>query len=225
MKTRVISLFKRISSNSLTIDDLLLFTFLFSASLLIARVGYSGKLMFVFLAWNLFLAFLPYAFSSFLMRRISFIENKFIFIPAVLIWLSLLPNSFYIITDLFHLDYRKPVPLWYDLLLIFSFAWNGLLFGIISLKQMEKMVSVHIRNTNLFLFPVLLLSGIGIYIGRYMRYNSWDILTNPFSLFRNTVDMFLFPVEYRYAWGMIFGFSIFLILIYVTLKKISYTLQ
>jgi uncharacterized membrane protein len=225
MIKRISALFKRIRHDRITIDDLLLFTFLFGALLLIVRIGLTGKLTFVFLPWNLFLALLPYLLSSWLKNKMSWIENKWLFGTAFVLWLLLIPNSFYIITDLFHLDLRKPVPLWYDLLLIFSFAWNGLLLGILSFRQMEQMLSVHMGNTKRFIFPLIFLNGLGVYIGRYLRYNSWDVISDPFGLMKDIGAIFIHPLHYRYAWGMIIGFSVLLSLLYITFKKISISNQ
>lgn len=219
------ALFKRIRHDRITIDDLLLFTFLFGALLLIVRIGLTGKLTFVFLPWNLFLALLPYLLSSWLRNKIGWIENKWLFASAFVLWLLLIPNSFYIITDLFHLDLRKPVPLWYDLLLIFSFAWNGLLLGVLSFRQMEQMLSVHISNTGKLVFPLIFLNGLGVYIGRYLRYNSWDVISDPFELIKDIGAIFIYPLHYRYAWGMIIGFSVLLSLLYITFKKIAVSNQ
>lgn len=225
MIKRISALFKRIRHDRITIDDLLLFTFLFGALLLIVRIGLTGKLTFVFLPWNLFLALLPYLLSSWLRNKISWIENKWLFGSVFVLWLLLIPNSFYIITDLFHLDLRKPVPLWYDLLLIFSFAWNGLLLGILSFRQMEQMLSAHINNTRKLVFPLIFLNGLGVYIGRYLRYNSWDVISDPFELMKDIGAIFIYPLHYRYAWGMIIGFSVLLSLLYITFKKISISNQ
>ncbi len=225
MIKRLTALLNRIIRNKNTIDDMLLFTFLFAAVLLITRVGITGQRTFIFLIWNLMLAFLPYAITSMLIRKIQWIENRFIFIPVFLLWLSLIPNSFYIITDLFHLEQRKPIALWFDLLLLFSFVWNGLLLGILSMRQMEDVISTFTPKTNFVMVPVMFLNGLGIYIGRYLRFNSWDILTNPFDLAEQMINLFMFPVHYRYAWAMIIGFSFFLLLIYFSFKKLTFINQ
>jgi uncharacterized membrane protein len=103
---------------------------------------------------------------------------------ALAAWLLFIPNSFYIITDLVHFTHIRTAPKWFDLLLIFSFAWNGILCGIISLRRVESlMILLRGKQFSVFLvFVVMWLCSFGIYIGRFLRYNSWDIITNPFSL-------------------------------------------
>src|SRR5580765_4829098 len=114
-------------------DRLLSLSILFSCMLTVARIIYTGTLTFVSLVWNLFLAFVPYFITQRLQRNPQWIQKKLVFGFLFLVWLLCIPNSFYIITDLFHLaDHHNDftVPQWYDLTLILSFAWNGLLLGI-----------------------------------------------------------------------------------------------
>ncbi|MBS1599441.1 MAG: DUF1361 domain-containing protein [Bacteroidetes bacterium] len=207
-------------------DRLLTLSILFSCMLTVARIIYTGRLTFVFLVWNLFLAYVPYFITQQLNRKPRLVQKKLWFGFLFLLWLLCIPNSFYIITDLFHLgdhwnDYLAPQ--WYDLALILSFVWNGLLLGILSVRQMEKITEKFYpgRRELFFLYPVMWLNALGVYVGRYLRFNSWDIITNPFQLFRDIAGIMLHPIDYRYAWGMIFCFSILMTLMYLTIKKIS----
>ena len=93
------------------IEKVLILSTLFGIGLSLFRIFYTGKLMFLGLSWNLFLAFIPYAISNTLIRRIGWIESKWKFSLMVLGWLIFIPNSFYIITDLFHLEQRNYIPL------------------------------------------------------------------------------------------------------------------
>jgi uncharacterized membrane protein len=139
------------------------------------------------------------------------------------VWLLFLPNSFYIITDLFHLQLREGVPYWFDLALIFSFAWNGILLGAASIRQMEKMLSVKwtaIREWQ-FVYPLMLLNALGIYIGRYLRYNSWDVVANPFQLTEDVFYLLVHPVRNRLDWSMIICYAVFMSLIYLAIKRMS----
>jgi uncharacterized membrane protein len=207
------------------IERLLILSSLFSLVLLTIRIIATDRLVFLFLPWNLFLAFVPYYIVTSLIANPGWIENKFKFCLTFLLWLVFIPNSFYILTDLFHLELTADSPRWFDLTMIFSFAWNGMLLGILSVRKMETITGLFLkkRNTVFFLYPVMWLIAFGIYIGRYLRFNSWDILTNPFSLFGEIGEMFINPSRYTYAWGMIFCFSVFITLLYLTIKKISFS--
>ena len=205
------------------IQRLLLTSVAFGLLLLLVRTIHTGRLTFVFLVWNLFLAFVPYFLSFSLTKRPAWIESKWKFTLLFTVWLLFVPNSFYMLTDLFHLYDSTSVPAWFDLMLIFCFAWNALLMGILSVRHMEKIIQAvwRYRTDWLFVYPVMLLNAIGIYIGRYLRYNSWDIISNPFRLLADTCSIILHPVYYRDAWAMVLIFSFFLSIVYTTLRKLS----
>jgi len=220
------TILKSIYFNKSEIEKLLIISSLFSFLMLAIRIAATGGLVFLFLPWNLFLAFVPYYIVRTLTTNPAWIENKVKFVFIFFVWLLFIPNSFYILTDLFHLKLTHDSPRWFDLTLIFSFAWNGMLLGILSIKKMETVFSLFLKSKNIlfFLYPVMWLIAFGIYIGRYLRFNSWDVLTNPFSLFSEIGEMFSNPAHYTYAWGMIFCFSIFTTLIYLTIKKLGHSI-
>ena len=206
-------------------ENMMLLSCAFSICLTGIRVIYTGNILFVWLIWNLFLAFVPYAITRYGIRRPQLIKSNRKFIFIFISWLLFIPNSFYIITDLFHLRVRS-VPLWFDLALILSFAWNGLLLGILSMRQMEKMMEkkFNIANEWLFVYPMMLLNAFGVYVGRYLRFNSWDVFSNPFHLFNDIAYLIIHPIRNRFDWSMIFCYSVFMTLIYLTIKRLSKSL-
>jgi uncharacterized membrane protein len=207
------------------LDKTIIVSCLFSIMLVLFRIAYTGRYLFISMIWNLFLAFIPYALSNWISNKINR-NSKLSFIISTLIWLLFIPNSFYIITDLFHLNKNGPSPVWYDLALLFSFAWNGLLFGIISVRQMERMFEQFFnkRFDLLFVYPVMALNAFGIYLGRYLRFNSWDVVSNPVLLLRDVYYLIVHPLRNRVDWGMIICYSVLMTLIYVSLKKLGRTL-
>ncbi|HTL07565.1 MAG TPA: DUF1361 domain-containing protein [Chitinophagaceae bacterium] len=209
------------------VQGLLLTSVGFSLVLLLVRSIYAGQITFYFLVWNLFLAFVPFYLSQLLMQRPAWIESRWKFGGIFAGWLLFIPNSFYMLTDLFHLYDIHALPRWFDLLLIFCFAWNALLLGILSVRHMEKIVQARwpFRHQFLFIYPVMVLNAAGIYIGRYLRYNSWDIVSNPFRLLLDIGHILLHPIECRNAWAMVLIFSFFLSIIYATLCKLSRSLH
>jgi uncharacterized membrane protein len=218
-------------------DRLLTASMLFSCILVGIRIFHTGKITFIFMIWNLFLAYVPYAISTWITARTARQSRethrargargqliRFFTALLFLTWLLFIPNSFYILTDLYHLadNHRNSlVPEWFDLSLILSFAWNGLLLGILSVRQIEKILipQASIFQEWLFLYPVMWLNALGVYTGRYLRYNSWDIITNPFQLLSDIFGMVIHPLRHQYAWDMIFCFSILLTLFYSLIKK------
>jgi uncharacterized membrane protein len=215
-------------------DRLLTASMLFSCILVGIRIFHTGKITFIFMIWNLFLAYVPYAISTWITARgarqargARTARERLIRLFTALLfptWLLFIPNSFYILTDLYHLadNHRNSlVPEWFDLSLILSFAWNGLLLGILSVRQIEKILipQASIFQEWLFLYPVMWLNALGVYTGRYLRYNSWDIISNPFQLLSDIFGMVIHPLRHQYAWDMIFCFSILLTLFYSLIKK------
>jgi uncharacterized membrane protein len=205
------------------IARILSLSMLFSVGMVLVRVLYTGDHDYRFLIWNLFLAYIPYFISNQLSYKISWIQNRVKLCAVCVVWLLFIPNSFYILTDLFHLGWHPGVPLWYDLAMIISFAWNGLLLGVLSVRQMEKILQIYLPGKTewLFLYPVMVLNALGVYIGRYFRFNSWDVITDPFSLIADILQLIIHPVAHKEVWAMVACFSVFMTLIYITLKKIS----
>ena len=118
-----------------------------------ARMVYTGEGIFRFLIWNLFLAFLPYLFAGLLIdseRKKS--KYQYLWIG---LWLLFFPNAPYIITDLFHLQKRDPVPLWYDTAMLFFTAWNGLLLGLLSMMKVESYLTRKFGRNISFLLVAL----------------------------------------------------------------------
>lgn len=214
---------RRLYFNKTEMEKLLMLSSLFSMGLTVVRIIYTHEWLFAWLSWNLFLAIVPYLISRFAMSSPSWIENNFKFSLLFIAWLLFIPNAFYIITDLFHLEIRIGIPLWFDLALIFSFAWIGILLGVLSVRQMEKMVQLKLPVvTELqFAVPIMLLNAFGIYIGRYLRYNTWDVVANPFQLTKDIVYMIIHPVHYRFDWSMIVCYAVFMTLIYLAIKRMS----
>lgn len=146
-----------------------------------ARALYSTVLVYLFLLWNLFLAWLPLLFAGLASRwrRRSFLGWVFSGL-----WLLFFPNALYLVTDLLHLSSRSNVPVWYDLIMLFGFALTGLFLGFVSLSLMQSMVADRFGRWVgwLFVLAALGLSSFGVYIGRFLRWNSWDALIRPLSL-------------------------------------------
>jgi uncharacterized membrane protein len=215
--------FKKQNDISLSVRDWLVLSIGFSCLLLIARVAETAQFTYMFLFWNLFLAYVPYAISQWLITRADKVRSKWKIAAILMVWLLFIPNSFYIVTDLFHLEHFNAVPKWFDLLLVFSFAWNGILLGIISIRQVHVVMTRASGRifSELSIFAFMWLIAFGIYLGRYSRYNSWDIITRPFSLFAEMIEILFHPVSNRMEWGMITTYAIFMSLLYLTIIKMS----
>ncbi len=207
-----------------TINEWLMASSCFSCLLLFGRMIITRSPEYIFLPWNLFLAFISYWITSWIMKRSAIVKSRIKLVIALALWLLFIPNSFYIITDLFHLTHIDSAPKWFDLLLIFSFAWNGIVCGIISIRRVEIMLTSLQRGQSfsfVLIFSVMWLSAFGIYIGRYLRFNSWDIISDPFSLTSEIWNMIIHPFHNFYTWAMTLCYSIFMTFLYFTIKKLS----
>ena len=170
------------------------------------RFLYTGTRGYVFLNWNLFLAFLPWMLTSLAVLRN--VKSRIAILIIMAVWLLFFPNCLYILTDLIHLRRIADAPLWLDLIIVLTFAVAGLCYGFISLMDIEffledrfhagaKMVAVLSSS-------LIYMAAFGIYIGRFWRWNSWDLLGNPAELMHDIFDRFVGRGNsYR-----IFGFTI-----------------
>lgn len=190
---------------------------------LIARFVYSFSLSYSFLVWNLFLAWIPYWISLKLLKQNSAKANIIINSFLLILWLLFYPNAPYILTDLFHLKPKQNVPLWFDLILILSFAWNGLFLGFKSLINIKEFLKRKFSEklSNFAVVFALFLSSFGIYLGRYLRWNSWDILLNPFSLIEDIFQVIFHPFSNPRAVGFTLLFTILLTTFYYGLYVLT----
>lgn len=195
----------------------LIFSLAFSVVLDVSRVISSGHISYIFLVWNLFLGFFPFLLSFWLVQFAMGVP-KFLRILIFLVCIAFLPNAPYMITDLFHLRSHEGSMLWFDTLLIASFAWNGLILFFHTLDNIDVLVLNSLGKWTAWLtkFALTFVCSFGIYIGRYLRFNSWDVLTNPFSLFNEIAVRMLHPFHYASVWAMTFMYSIFLVIAYLT---------
>jgi uncharacterized membrane protein len=204
-------------------SKLLLLSIAFSMSLLLVRFVYSNNTIdYSFYGWNTFLAAIPYLMSTQLLklRKMGFVALLFLGI-----WLLFFPNAPYMITDLFHYEERPEVPYWYDLLLVTSAAWNGLILGMTSLMNVEIFLARHLKKTWVIIcvFVSLLLCGYGVFIGRFFRFNSWNILTAPRDLAYSSAKHLLRWQHYQKLWVFTILFSVLLTIIYFTLKNLPHS--
>ncbi|MBI1765231.1 MAG: DUF1361 domain-containing protein [Acidobacteria bacterium] len=146
------------------------------------------------LIWNLFLAWLPLlgALAAYnLQHGLQHRQRRWLPVSVfAVLWLLFLPNATYLVTDIIHLKPRNGVPLWYDLIVLVSFAWTGVFLGLVSLFLMQEMVRRFAGRAAswLFVFGVMVLNGFGLYFGRVLRWNSWDVLFRPGNLFFELLD-------------------------------------
>ena len=202
------------------IEKMLIASVAFTLLLLAVRIVVTQQLMYVFYIWNLFLATIPLLLSRRLQRQQALNVKSYLLLT---VWLLFFPNAPYIITDIFHYESRPPLPMWFDLLLVINAAWCGIILGLVSLLQVENFLAKYLKPiwVNCCITGSLLLCGYGIYIGRFLRFNSWDIVTNPVALFTTCMQRVFNPFDYKSTWGFTLLFGISLCLFYYTLKAFN----
>ncbi len=201
----------------------LIFVSTFAVSLSIFRIYKTDSIFYFFLNWNLFLAAVPWVLSTILIIYPGIRKRKLLLGLILGLWLLFFPNSLYIITDLFHLKKHSLAPVWYDLVLIFTFAWTGLMYGYSSLSDIESILSKHLKKRYVILNSVclLFLASFGIYLGRFLRWNSWSIINDPFLLISDITERIIHPFVYAKTWSITILIGLMLNVVYWSIKLLS----
>jgi uncharacterized membrane protein len=193
----------------------------FCLLLVMVRMYYTHDISYAFMVWNLFLGFVPFILSSAMARFTMLVQRWYLLLPMLGLWILFLPNAPYMITDLFHLEPFGPVPQWYDLFLLCSYAFTGVLVGYLSMAQVKGLLQqrfdARLRGFNL---PVIWACAAGVYIGRFLRWNSWDLFTRPLDVLRDMLGIIFHPAQYPGAWGFTLCMGGFMSILYYTAKKI-----
>ncbi|HEV7765621.1 MAG TPA: DUF1361 domain-containing protein [Thermoanaerobaculia bacterium] len=195
-------------------------------ALLVLRMWHSDSLSYLFLVWNLVLAAIPFAAAL----LFEWLDHKHSVRPlqwtSFVVWLLFLPNAPYIITDFIHLKQRGNIPLWYDVLLLLSCAGAGLLLGYASVMIVQHIFTRHygvIAGWGIAL-GALLLSAFGIYLGRFLRWNSWEAFTDPLPLFRDIASQIMNPMSHPKTFAVTGLFGVALCLGYIALDVLAESL-
>jgi uncharacterized membrane protein len=200
----------------------LLFSSFLAVLLLAARLARSGEHAFLGMPWNLFLAWIPYLASLWVLRLHRAWPGRWwaLLIPGGL-WLAFFPNAPYLLTSFWHLRPRPPVPAWFDIGLLMLFAVTGLLLGILSLRAMQRVVEHYFGRLLgwAFVLVSLGLCSLGIYLGRFLRWNSWDLLLNPRGVLADVAIRLANPLDYAQTYGVTLLFGAILLVCYLTLTS------
>ncbi len=197
----------------------------FGAALIAKRTLWTGRWNSLYLPWNLFLAWLPlwFALQACCLERLGRLRN-WNFVLCGTAWLAFFPNAPYIFTDLVHLTTRHRVTFWTDLVLILLFAITGLLLGFLSLYLMQSLVARRCGRIVGWLFVAVSasLGSAGIYIGRFLRWNSWDIVANPLDLLRDILGRAASVLAHRHEAVFPLLLTAFLFLAYVMFYTLTH---
>ena len=196
-----------------------------TVALVVARIIWTRDIIYGSLVWNLFLAWVPLAFALLASEEFHVGENRsWRFVGFAGAWLLFFPNAPYICTDLVHLTTYFYQHFWVDLVLILLCALTGLLVGFVSLFLMQGVVRSLFGNLAswLFIAAVAAMSGFGIYLGRFMRFNSWDIIWKPVALSRGIGKWASNPLAQSNAFAFPMLFALFLFITYLMLYALTH---
>ena len=183
------------------------------------RVERTGSGYYRFLLANLFLASIPLVLSSGLRVADRMQLNRLIKAGLFTLWLLFLPNAPYILTDILHLTRANEAPAWYDLALLLSCAGTGLLMGYLSLIDLQTLIARYSNAVFGWMFALvsLVLSGFAIYLGRFLRWNSWDVIVSP-TLLLNIAGGLKHPTTQTRPLSVTLIFGVILTLGYISLR-------
>jgi uncharacterized membrane protein len=159
-------------------------------ALVLVRAAYTMHLEGLGLVWNLFLAWVPFGLALTVYDGYRRGSRSLLLVAGGVLWLLFFPNAPYIVTDFKHLEAWGGAPVWYDVVLLTTFAWSGLVLGFLSLYLVQAVARQAVGAANAWFgaVGVLALSSFGIYLGRFERWNSWDAFVRPRVVLANALD-------------------------------------
>jgi uncharacterized membrane protein len=182
------------------------------------RIDRSGDSFYRFLVWNLFLAWVPFGLAIAAYDRAR--RGFDVVVGALLVlWLLFFPNAPYMLTDFIHLNDSQSIPVWYDALMLSSFAWTALLLGFASLYLVQMVARRAVGTTWSWIGVAcaLALASFGVYLGRFVRFNSWDALVRPgrvLDVIRNQLEN---PFRHPVMIAVLLALTAFLLVGYAVL--------
>ena len=191
----------------------------FGTAMVAVRVAYTGTGEYRNMIWNLALAWIPFVVALGIYdRHRRGTSPARLAVPAV-VWLLFLPNAPYLVTDFKYLAELDGAPVWFDVMLLTTFAWVGLLLGFVSLYLMHT-VAARIAGAGagwIAVGSVLALTAFGVYLGRFRRWNSWDVVRDPTGLGAELWSGFTDPLAHPHTLAVTFALGVFLSLGYLVL--------
>jgi len=202
----------------------LLFASVLGVALVTVRVVATHRLQHLYLVGNLLLAWIPLI-ATVLLDRWDAISStsRSRKVAAIVVWFFFFPNAPYILTDLVHLRPEQHGHYWVDMVLILLFGLTGLVLAFLSLLSMQHRVERRLNRLSGWLFVAVmsLLSGIGIYAGRFLRWNSWDVVARPWLIVGDIKELIVTPSYWVFSIVFPLVFALFLFTFYLTLWAVA----
>lgn len=217
----MMSIFKRYR-HTLICTGILLSLSILGCFMIVARWSFTGYPAFLFLIWNLFLSWIPLGISALMSYLYSYGRQGrklYKLLPLGIVWLLFYPNAPYMLTDFIHFRDSGTFLIWFDLVIYSIFIWTSFVLGFVSIYLVNRIVEKETNKITGWLFTlfILFLSSYGIYLGRFIRWNSWDLLLNPLALLHSILDNLHLQ---SLVFSLIFG--LLLTLMYAFLYGLTY---
>lgn len=172
--------------------------------LFVIRMSITDSTRYYFLIWNMVLAWIPLACAYWLYVRLIGKNTPWITVPNGLLgigWLLFLPNSFYLISDLVHLRSTGQINILFDAVMFVAFIMSCMCVGYTSIVIMHTLVHRKVSSGRAYVVIalVLLLCSYAIYLGRVLRWNSWDVFLHPAGILFDVSEQLVNPVTHPQA--------------------------
>ncbi len=206
----------------------LVFSSCVSLGMLVVHTISTHGFLYWYLAWNLLLAWLPLLFVVLLRKSLEY-HPWLAWKPMIwtVLWLAFLPNSFYIVSDLLHLQSVATENVLYDTVMMVSFMLNGLILGYISLYQVHQELKKRLstRSVNSLISLSLLVCSFAIYLGRDLRWSSWDLIINPQGILFDISNQVIDPRHHIQAFTTTLMFLVLLGTFYIVILNLLTNLK
>ena len=183
------------------------------------------------LVWNLFLAWVPFVVALTLYDRARAGARGRTLLALGAVWVVFLPNAPYIVTDVRVLEELVGRVEWYDVVLVVGAAALGLVLGFVSLYLVQSVVAARLDRATGWVVAVVALglSGLGVYLGRYERWNSWEVITEPSKIFGGLAAGLLDPLAHArplavsafFAVACVIGYAVFYAVLRLQLQRLE----
>ncbi len=182
----------------------------------------------VYLLWNLFLAWIPFGLALWLRRSLRHkLWSSWEALALSAAWLVFLPNSFYMVSDFIHLHEVSSSQALLSSVTFTSFIFTGVMLGISSLYlvHLEFLKRLSSRDAGALAGILLLASSVAIYIGRDLRWNTWDVLVNPMGLLFDLSERLLHPSQYAQVLAVVVPFFLLLSTMYFVTWQAAHVIK
>jgi len=198
---------------------------LFIGLLISFRILYTDNLKYISMIWNIFLAWIPFVLAGFLQQYR--LKEKWKQLVIFGTWLLFFPNALYIVTDLVHLQDESTMPWWFDAVLLFASSFIGIVMAFVSLRKAELYLSSYFKPAvvSILMGIVLFMGSFGVYLGRFERWNSWDVVNDPIALGVGIASKIINPVDNYRAWAITILFSGIYAVLYYFIKTLPQALS